>query len=88
MAQQDEYNETMIAALDLIWGEGFMTPGGEGNIDNLVSGLDLKGKQVLDIGYGQGRPVSSQENMGPMSLEPTWKNTWSNAQNKERKNRD
>jgi ubiquinone/menaquinone biosynthesis C-methylase UbiE len=57
MAQQDEYNETMIAALDLIWGEGFMAPGGEGNIDNLVSGLDLKGKQVLDIGCGQGRPA-------------------------------
>lgn len=57
MGQQDEYNETMIAALDLIWGEGFMAPGGEGNVDNLVSGMSLQGKKVLDIGCGQGRPA-------------------------------
>ncbi len=30
---------------------------GEGNIDLLVKGLDLAGKQLLDIGCGQGRPA-------------------------------
>lgn len=27
MAHVDEYDETMLAAMDLIWGEGFMAPG-------------------------------------------------------------
>jgi ubiquinone/menaquinone biosynthesis C-methylase UbiE len=57
VSQIDEYNEISIAAMDFIWGEGFMAPGGEGNVDNLVSGLDLQGKWVLDIGCGQGRPA-------------------------------
>ena len=46
-----------MAVMSLIWGEGFMAPGGEGNVDKLVEGLDLKDKQVLDIGCGLGRPA-------------------------------
>ncbi|RLA04116.1 MAG: hypothetical protein DRQ47_03915 [Gammaproteobacteria bacterium] len=57
MEHSDEYDEAMIACMDLIWGEGFMAPGGEGNVDNLVKGLDLQGKRLLDIGCGQGRPA-------------------------------
>lgn len=47
----------MLAAMDLIWGEGFMAPGGAGNVDNLVGGIDLHGRRVLDIGCGQGLPA-------------------------------
>jgi hypothetical protein len=36
MDHVDEYDESMLAAMDLIWGEGFMAPGGEGNVDLLV----------------------------------------------------
>jgi len=43
--------------MELIWGDGFMAPGGEGHVDNLVEGLELQGKQVLDIGCGLGRPA-------------------------------
>jgi len=57
MSHVDEYNEAMIASMDLIWGEGFMAPGGEGNVDNMVRGIDLQNKRVLDIGCGQGRPA-------------------------------
>jgi len=57
MEHVDEYNEAMITCLDMIWGEGFMAPGGEGNIDNIVEGFDLRGKKILDIGCGQGRPA-------------------------------
>jgi phosphoethanolamine N-methyltransferase len=57
MSHTDEYTEAMLAAMDLIWGEGFMAPGGEGHVDNMVAGLDLQGRQVLDIGCGQGRPA-------------------------------
>ena len=34
-----------------------MTPGGEGNIANLVDGLELQGRKVLDIGCGIGGPA-------------------------------
>lgn len=57
MSHVDEYDAAMLAAMDLIWGEGFMAPGGEGHVDRLVAGLDLRGKRLLDIGAGQGRPA-------------------------------
>ena len=47
----------MIAFLQLIWGDGFMAPGGEGNVANLVEGLDIRDKRVLDIGCGLGGPA-------------------------------
>jgi ubiquinone/menaquinone biosynthesis C-methylase UbiE len=34
-----------------------MAPGGEGNLENLVAGTDLRGRRVLDIGCGQGLPA-------------------------------
>ncbi len=57
MEHTDEYDDAMLTCLEMIWGEGFMAPGGEGNVDNLVEGLNLKGKKVLDIGCGLGRPA-------------------------------
>jgi phosphoethanolamine N-methyltransferase len=44
----------MLAAMDLIWGEGFMAPGGAGNLAQLVDGLCLDAARVLDLGCGQG----------------------------------
>ena len=57
MEHVDEYGEPLLAALKLVWGEGFMAPGGEGNVDKLVEGLYLRDKHVLDIGCGLGRPA-------------------------------
>ena len=57
MARDIEYGDAMTNMLELIWGVGFMTPGGEGNIANMVEGLDLEGKRVLDIGCGIGGPA-------------------------------
>jgi len=51
-----EYHDAMMTLLELIWGEGFMAPGGEGNVAKQVAGLDLTGKRVLDIGCGLGGP--------------------------------
>ena len=52
MEHVDEYDEALIAVMKLIWGGGSMAPGGEGNVDKLVEGLELKNKRVLDIGCG------------------------------------
>jgi len=47
----------MVALLELIWGPGYMAPGGEGNVLRMVRGLDLEGARVLDIGCGIGGPA-------------------------------
>jgi phosphoethanolamine N-methyltransferase len=52
-----EYHDSMVAFLEWIWGRDFMAPGGEGNVDKLVEGIDLAGKRVLDIGCGIGGPA-------------------------------
>lgn len=54
MSEGGEYNDKMVALLQLIWGEGFMTPGGPDLVRETVKGLDLEGKRVLDIGSGLG----------------------------------
>lgn len=57
MTRGIEYHDAMTNMLELIWGTGFMTPGGEGNIANMVDGLELQGRRVLDIGCGIGGPA-------------------------------
>ena len=54
---QDEYHDAIVGMLELIWGRGFMTPGGPENVRKTVRGLDLRDKLVLDIGSGIGGPA-------------------------------
>ena len=49
-----EYDDDLIALLEGVWGDGFMSPGGTGEVDRIVDGLALKGMTVLDIGCGVG----------------------------------
>ena len=37
-----------------MWGEGFLSPGGEQEVAEIIGGANLKGKLVLDIGSGIG----------------------------------
>jgi phosphoethanolamine N-methyltransferase len=57
MEHENEYHEWTVAMLELIWGDGFMAPGGEGNVAKMIEGLDLEGRRVLDIGCGLGGPA-------------------------------
>ncbi len=52
------YDDRLIARLHLIWGEGFLSPGGPAEVREIVSGLDLSGLETLDIGSGTGGPAS------------------------------
>jgi ubiquinone/menaquinone biosynthesis C-methylase UbiE len=54
---ENEYHDSMIAVLELVWGDGFMAPGGEGNVAKMVDGLALEGRRILDIGCGIGGPA-------------------------------
>jgi ubiquinone/menaquinone biosynthesis C-methylase UbiE len=49
-----EYGDAMVAALELIWGEGFLSPGGPEEVAAALAGRDIRGAAVLDIGCGIG----------------------------------
>jgi len=57
MSHQNEYDDSMVAMLELVWGEGFMAPGGADHVAKMVEGLELEGRRVLDIGCGIGGPA-------------------------------
>jgi phosphoethanolamine N-methyltransferase len=50
----DEYHTGLVTLLELLWGEGFLSPGGEAAVDAIVAQLDLNGQTVLDIGCALG----------------------------------
>jgi ubiquinone/menaquinone biosynthesis C-methylase UbiE len=53
-ATTELYHEKLIGMLERVWGDGWLSPGGPGEIARLLEGLDLRGKSVLDIGCGAG----------------------------------
>ena len=40
--------------LERVWGEGWLSPGGPAEVAQLLKGMDISGKSVLDIGCGAG----------------------------------
>jgi phosphoethanolamine N-methyltransferase len=52
--QLQEYDDDMVALLEAVWGEGYMSPGGPDEIKKIVDGVEFGGKTVLDIGCGTG----------------------------------
>lgn len=57
MASEIEYHDNLVRMLELIWGEGYMAPGGPGNVARLLNGTTPKGQRILDIGCGIGGPA-------------------------------
>jgi phosphoethanolamine N-methyltransferase len=57
MTHENEYHDNMVKMLELIWGEGYMAPGGPGNVAKLLQGSKPQGKRILDIGCGLGGPA-------------------------------
>ena len=57
MAHENEYHDDYVVMLELIWGEGYMAPGGPGNIAKLLRDIPTQGKRILDIGCGIGGPA-------------------------------
>ena len=48
------YPPEFIAKLEMLWGDGFLSPGGPAEVAEILTGLDLSGQHVLDIGCGVG----------------------------------
>ncbi|HUS54225.1 MAG TPA: methyltransferase domain-containing protein [Thermohalobaculum sp.] len=48
------YDQGVIDFLGELWGDGYLSPGGQDEVDRLLDGIDLSGKDVLDVGSGAG----------------------------------
>ena len=52
--RQYQYTEDFIAGLQWMWGEGFLSPGGSEEVAELLRGVSVRDRDVLDIGCGLG----------------------------------
>jgi phosphoethanolamine N-methyltransferase len=48
------YTKDMQYVLQLVWGEGFLSPGGNEEVDDIFNGESLQGLCGLDVGCGLG----------------------------------
>jgi len=51
---QQEYDQTFVDVLELVWGEGYLSPGGPEEVTAVIGDVSLAGKAILDIGCGSG----------------------------------
>jgi ubiquinone/menaquinone biosynthesis C-methylase UbiE len=54
LSEPGEYDDGMQALLQIIWGDGFLSPGGPAEVARLLEGSDITGCTVLDVGCGLG----------------------------------
>ncbi len=48
------YEANSVDQLEIIWGDGFMSPGGTEEVGRIVAGSGITGADVLDVGCGTG----------------------------------
>jgi len=56
MSNDVNYARHFVDRLHIVWGNGFLSPGGPEEVLEIVKGIDLSGKSVLDVGCGTGGP--------------------------------
>tara|TARA_B100001250_G_scaffold47526_1_gene37183 strand:+ start:365 stop:1147 length:783 start_codon:yes stop_codon:yes gene_type:complete len=54
LTDEGHYGPKQLNLLKTIWGEGFLSPGGSEEIDEIVKNIDVKNLKILDIGCGCG----------------------------------
>ena len=50
----EEYDDELVGLLELVWGDGFLAPGGKDSVNRTVGSVSLRGAEVLDLGCGIG----------------------------------
>jgi SAM-dependent methyltransferase len=51
---QPEYDDVHMRFLELLWGDGYLSPGGPAEVERVLEGFGIEGKHVLDLGCGSG----------------------------------
>ena len=54
ITDEGHYGPKQLNLQKTLWGEGFLSPGGTDEIDEVMKGIDASDKTVLDIGCGCG----------------------------------
>jgi ubiquinone/menaquinone biosynthesis C-methylase UbiE len=52
--ESGQYNGAFNTALQWMWGDGFLSPGGPEEVATMLQDVDISGRKVLDIGSGLG----------------------------------
>lgn len=52
--ESELYTADLVSMLEIVWGEGWLSPGGPEEVERLIRGIDFTGKRLLDIGCGVG----------------------------------
>ena len=47
---EDEYTDEFVQTLELIWGDGFLSPGGAAEVAMALDGVDIAAKSVSQVG--------------------------------------
>jgi phosphoethanolamine N-methyltransferase len=51
---EPEYDDIHMRFLELLWGDGYLSPGGPAEVDRVLAGIAIAGKDMLDVGCGSG----------------------------------
>jgi phosphoethanolamine N-methyltransferase len=51
---EPEYDDIHMRFLELLWGDGYLSPGGPAEVERVLANIDLEDKRVLDLGCGSG----------------------------------
>ena len=54
MSKQSQYSDAVIAGMEKLFGEGFLSPGGAAEVHEMLGGVAIAGRDVLDLGCGIG----------------------------------
>ena len=52
--RKPQYTDNVNAALQWMWGDGYLSPGGSEEVAAMLREVDVGGRHVLDIGCGLG----------------------------------
>ena len=50
----NRYDQRNIDTMEMVWGRGYMSAGGDAEVARIVAQLDLRNQRVLDLGCGIG----------------------------------
>jgi phosphoethanolamine N-methyltransferase len=54
MSKKSQYSDAVIEGMEKLFGEGFLSPGGADEVHEMLEGVALAGRAVLDLGCGIG----------------------------------